>query len=360
MTTRATTLAATVAALLVAGAGGAPSATRPPPTTLVTDSGLIHAFAQDSGTIAWIGGGFSVHVRRLAAKHGSVVGSALQEGGPQRIVGRPLALAGTTALWTSYNGGNTLETAIHTGSPTKRERLVYVLAHMPGPADGSFLSAVAGHGSTLVFGDVEQACDLEYNCQRLDVTGAVRRVDASGSAVAGLPSPFLLTTSSGWIALVPAKTPRFFPDIGPPRAAEYAPVQVYGPDGHLVSSFVPDGTPRAIALAWPKLALLFEFVDGSRRIELRDGRTGGYWNVGGEASFTRVPPTVGRVAVGTPGAVYAVGSAIYLLRAQQPQLVWRAAGAPIGLSIEGHRIAWAENVHGHGRIRTVNVKGTGR
>lgn len=356
MTISPTELAATVAALLVAGVGGAPSATRPPPTTLVTDSGLIHAFAQDSGTIAWIGGGFSVHVRRLDARRGSVVGSALQEGGPKKVVGRPLALAGTTALWTSYNGGNTLEVAIHSGSPTQRDRLIYVLDHIPGPAEGSYLTAVAGHGTTLVFGDVEQACDLDYNCLRIDVTGAVRRADKSGSAVAGLPSPFLLATSSGRIALVPAKTPRFYPDIGPPRAAEYAPVQVYGSDGHLVSSFVPNGTPRAIALTWPKLALLFEFVDGSRQIELRDARTGGYWNVGGEASFTKVPTTVGRVAVGTPGAAYAVGSAIYLLRAQRPQLVARAGGAPIGLSIEGRRLAWAENVHGRGRIRTMSLR----
>lgn len=356
MTVRPTTFAATVAALLVAGAGGAPSATRPAPTTLATDSGPIHAFAQDSGAIAWIGGGFSVHVRRLAASHGSVVGSALQEGGPQKVVGRPLALAGTTALWTSYNGGNTLEVAIHSGSPTQRARLIYVLDHMPGPAEGSYLTAVAGHGSTLVFGDVEQACDLEYDCRRIDVTGAVRRADTSGSAVNGLPAPFLLATSSGRIALVPAKTPRFYPDIGPPRAAEYAPVQVYGSDGHLIASFLPNGTPRAIALAWPKLALLFELVDGSRRIELRDARTGAYWNVGGEASFTKVPATVGRVAVGTPGAVYAVGSTIYLLRAQQPQLVTRAGGAPIGLSMEGRRVAWAENVHGHGRIKTVTLR----
>jgi hypothetical protein len=245
---------------------------------------------------------------------------------------------------------------VHTGSPTLRGRVVSDLSYMPGPPWGSWVGGVGGDGSTLVFGTVNQGCDDEWNCRRVDVTGSVERVKTSAAKIAGLPSPFLLATSAGRIALVPAKTPRFFPDLGPPRAAEYAPVQAYGPDGHLVSSFVPNGTPRAIALGWPKLALLFEFVDGSKQIELRDARTGGYWNVGGEASFTRVPATVSRVAVGTPGAVYAAGSAIYLLPSQRPQLVWRAAGPPIGLSIEGHRIAWAENMHGHGRIRTVTVR----
>lgn len=351
----AVALAAPGAALILLGAAGAPSATRPAPKTLLAESGPIHGFAQDAGAVAWIGPGYLVHVRRIAAKRGSVIGDALQRGGPVRIKTRPLALAGTRAVWTSYNGGNTLEIHVHAGSPSQPEKEIYELDSMPGPPDGSWLGGVAGDGSTLVFGELLQRCDVEWDCRRIDVTGAVRRADASASAVQGLPPPFLLAASSSRIALVPAKTPRFFPDIGPPRAAEYAPVQVHDLDGHLISSFVPDGTPRAIALSWPKLALLFEFVDGSRRVELRDARTGGYWNVGGEASFTRVPTTVTRVAVGSPGAVYAIGNAIYLLRGQTRQLVARAAAAPIGLSIEGRRIAWAENVHGKGRIRTLTI-----
>lgn len=349
-------LFAASAVLLVLSAAGAPSATRPVPKTLLAEGGSIHAFAQDAGAVAWIGPGYLVHVRRIGAKRGAVIGDALQKGGPVRIAARPLALAGTRAVWTSYNGGNWLEVKVHTGSPGHGGSVIRELAYMPGPPDGSWLGGVAGDGSTLVFGEILQRCDVEWNCRRIDVTGAVRRSDDGATAIAGLPAPFLLATSGSRIALVPAKTPRFFPDIGPPRAAEYAPVQVYGQDGHLISSFVPDGTPRAIALAWPKLALLFEFVDGSRQIELRDARTGGYWNVGGEASFTKVPVTVRGVAVGAPGAVYAVGSAIYVLRAQKPQLVARSVGAPIGLSIEGKRIAWAENVRGKGRIRSLTLR----
>jgi hypothetical protein len=32
-----------------------------------------------------------------------------------------------------------------------------------------------------------------------------------------------------------------------------------------------------------------------------------------------------------------------------------AAAPPIGLSVEGSRVAWAENVHGRGRIRALGV-----
>ncbi len=37
----------------------------------------------------------------------------------------------------------------------------------------------------------------------------------------------------------------------------------------------------------------------------------------------------------------------------------RAAAPPIGMSIEGSRVAWAENVKGRGRIRALFVNGRG-
>jgi hypothetical protein len=333
-----------------------PAAASPPTPlrakTLVTEGGHIHAFAQDAGAVAWVGHDYAVHVRRLTAKHGSVVGSA--SSGYTTVVWQ-LALAKTQALWTSYDAGNFIYTTVHTGSPTLRERAVFSLSFMPGPAWGSWLAGVAGDGSTLVFGTVNQSCDVEWNCRRLDVTGAVERVGAKATAVVGLPSPYLLATSSGRIALVPAKTPRFFPDVGPPRVAEYAPVQIYDSTGQLISTIVADGTPRAISLDWPKLALLFEFVDGRRQIQLYDARTGGYWFNNGAAVFARVPETVKRISVGVPGTVYSVGNAIYLLRRQQAQLIWRAGSAPIGLSLEGRQIAWAENAHNRGQIKVLNL-----
>jgi hypothetical protein len=86
-------LLAASAVLFVLSAAGAPSATRPVPKTLLAEGGSIHAFAQDAGAVAWIGPGYLVHVRRIGAKHGAVIGDALQKGGPVRIAARPLALA---------------------------------------------------------------------------------------------------------------------------------------------------------------------------------------------------------------------------------------------------------------------------
>jgi hypothetical protein len=324
--------------------------------TLVSEKGPIHAFAQDTDSIAWIGSGYLVHVRRLVGRRGSVIGDARQRGGPVKVNGRPLALAGTRALWTSYNGGNFLETHIYAGSPAQTNE-IYELDNQPGSPAGAYLGGVAGDGATLVFGDIGSNCDNEYNCRRIDVSGAVKRVSTEVKDIPRIPPSFMLATSSNRIAVVPAKTPRFYPDIGPPRAAEYAPVEVYDLAGHLISTTVQmPGIPRAIALSWPRLAVLVEFVDGNRQIQLYDASTGGYWIAGGEGVFTRVPATVTQVAVGNLGAVYSVGSRIYLLRKQQPRLVWHASGSPIGLSIEGRRVAWAENVKGRGRIVALAIR----
>jgi hypothetical protein len=356
--TRGASLLAVAVLVLGIPLAGRTTATRAKPHTLVVAHGQIYAFAQDTSTIAWIDSGYRVHVNRLGAQRGSVIGSALHGGG-HKAKTYPLALAGIRALWTSYDRGNFLYTYVYTGSPTLAEREIAELVYMPddGPG-GTYLSGVAGDGATLALGTTGQHCDDDYNCRRIDVDGAVRRVNTDARDIPGIPPSVMLATSSSRIALVPAKTPRFYPDLGPPRAAEYAPVQVFDLAGHLISSVVPPGTPRAIALSWPKLAVLFEFVDGSRQIQLYDARTGGYWTTreyGGV--FTKVPVTVKRVAVGPLGAVYAVGGKIYLLRQQKPQFVWRASGTPIGLSIEGRRIAWAVNLKGRGRIVALTLPG---
>ncbi len=343
-------LTALLCATALSAAGDRSLAASPALRTLVVAKGPINAFAQGASTIAWIGPDYRVHVRQVSARRGVIIGSALHPGGYKAKSFR-LALAGAQALWTSYDRGNFLYTHVYTGSPALGEREVAELVYMPGDGpEGTYVGGLTGDGATLVLATIGQSCDNEYDCRRIDVNGAVKRVRTDAQDIAGIPPSVMLAASSNRIAVVPAKTPRLFPDIGPPRAAEYAPVQVYDLAGHLISSVVPPGTPRAIALSWPKLAVLFEFVDGGRQIQLYDARTGAYWAEGGAAVVRRVPVTVTRVAVGSQGVVYSVGTKIYLLRRQRLQLIWRASEKPIGLSIEGRRVAWAVNLKGRGRI----------
>ena len=105
----------------------------------------------------------------------------------------------------------------------------------------------------------------------------------------------------------------------------------------------PAGTVRQIALSWPHLAVLVRRPLGSQAIE-RCGVNGGL------EETTPVATTATDVSIGTGGIVYRVGRTIYTSRRSKPALLWRAKATPIGLSVEGRRVAWAVNLHGSGLI----------
>jgi hypothetical protein len=57
------------------------------------------------------------------------------------------------------------------------------------------------------------------------------------------------------------------------------------------------------------------------------------------------------------GIVYRAGTKILLVGPSGvPKLLWTARGRPIGLSIVGRRVAWAESVKGHGRIVALTIR----
>jgi hypothetical protein len=58
-----------------------------------------------------------------------------------------------------------------------------------------------------------------------------------------------------------------------------------------------------------------------------------------------------------PRVVYRTGHKIRLLdiRTQERTVISRPTSSPIGLSIEGRRVAWAQNRMGEGRIKRVIV-----
>jgi hypothetical protein len=340
---------------LPAGAGTGSSGRAKPVTarTLVVEEGPIRAFAQDANTIAWIGRSYDVHVRRLAARTGSIVGRTSSRG----PVARPLALAGTRALWTSYAGGNSVEITLWSGKLD-----VDHLGYSPGDNAGSFLGGVAGDGATLVYAVVGQFSPCSCGGP-LTVTGggvSIVTEHQSPPAIAGIFPPVKLALSRGRLAVVPAASP--VPNDGyTPRAAENGPVNVYDLSGRLLLSVPETGIVRGIALSWPELSVLVERPDGSKWIERYDARTGELIAVPEHGdqlgAQTRIALAATGLATGSIGTVYRVGRTIYLLsNRQQPKLVWRAAGTPLGLSVEGRRIAWAENVKGRGAIVALTLR----
>ena len=237
-----------------------------------------------------------------------------------------------------------------------------------GRAAGDFLTGVAGDGPTLVYATAVEVCDdiQGHDCHRLDAVGGVTFVNGQLSAptIPTIPAPVMLAfaahdpqsskgISQPMVGVVPAATPVLSDFGNVPRAAPNGPVEAFrvlgGPLNvvHSMGRFAPVGTVKAIALDFERLAVLVERPDGTRVLE----RYALSWEGGALIGATTVSKaTAPELSISKVGIVYRVGGKIYLLAGGTPRLVWKASGTPIGLSIESHRIAWAVNIKGQGRI----------
>lgn len=362
-------IAAASLLLLVVSASAptAPAASAKPttPKTLVSEKGPIRAFAQDAESIAWIGPSYKVHVRSLLIGASAVVGSAAPVAGTPKPA---LALAGTRALWTQFGGGNSMEYGLWTSTFGSRPMLIDLFMGGNGDPGGIFLGGVAGDGPTLLYGKTVEGCDNPdvTNCKRLDVTGG-GVIFVTGqfeqSTISTIPAPVMLAfaghdpqsgqISQGMIAVAPAESPLLSNLGDAPRVAENGSVKIYRFLNRpiLFSSVAPRGTVKAIALSFSSLAVLAQRADGTKAIERYEPRHG---KLIGTASVPKA--TTSELTISASRVVYRIGNKIYLLAGGAPKLVWKAAGTPLGLSIEGRRIAWAENVKGHGRIVALTLR----
>jgi hypothetical protein len=119
--------------------------------------------------------------------------------------------------------------------------------------------------------------------------------------------------------------------------------------GRVTRRIAVTGRVKAFALSRSTVAVL---VDGTAglRIELFDARP----NTSHGA--VRVPAeTASELSAAAENVVFHAGNAIYLLDGDRRtvRIVAVATSTPIGLSIEGPRVAWAENEPGRGRIQVV-------
>jgi hypothetical protein len=345
--------------LLTLGSASAAPAKHPvTPRTLVSSHNVIYALAQDGDTLGWVAADARVRIRRVSAGRTWVVGKVDP---PERAGGATIAVAGTRALWAWDNGGNNAETAIVTGAPGRKAVGIEGLqGGFRGFGDGERFSGLAGDGMTLAFGWATEACsdqphgicdlcDPLGSCPLYVVGGAVALVPVQASrqrppAIPSVTPPALFDVGQGRVAVVPARSPT--PEgEWVPRVAEDGPVEVFDLAGRLLMRVRLPGFARGVALFGHKLALLQERPDGSKVILRYDARNGTYLGGSGLLSLGTTD-----LSAATGGIVFRDGRRIYLLRGRTPTLLAEAAHTPIGLSIEGRRIAWAENGHGHGRI----------
>jgi hypothetical protein len=351
-----------------------PTASSAPRTeTLYTrPGGTIAAFAQDGPLISW----FAPREPRCNRVHVLSLGNGLKADLPlqgsarnvtclwQTIQPVWLALAGSTSqvLWTlRENAPLPFDYLVGAGAGDLMERRYQEIAHTKRGA-GLWLGGVAGDGATLVYGLTSVDYEDEAGC--LAGTGSCAMQKAGGGVyrVIGRQTPKLIegtdaavavAASGSTVAYVPAAT---VATDGRPAAGGDLPIEVVDAGtGASIAHIQPQGTPLAIALS-PHVLSTLERTALGLRLAWYDSATGR------AAGSVPIPVAASPELSATDRvAVYRVGRNVHSvdLTTGQVALLVKTAAWPIGLSIEGGRLAWAENLKSGARIRALHLSGQG-
>jgi hypothetical protein len=331
----------------------------------------ISAFAQDGSLVAWFSpsarGCNRVHVKSLA--NGLHVVLPQQAGAPNVTcrweVGRThvdLALAGSTALWTLQEKAPIPFDYLLGASATlgdRKERRFQELAHT-NRGTGLWLGGIAGDRRTLVYGVTSVDYVDEAGCLAGTSPCALRVVGGGVYRMVGRQVPKLIAgtestgaaavaASAGAVAFVPTEG---LGKDGQPLAGDLPIEIVDATSGAAIASAQPLGTPVALTLTPHVLATLERTPLGLRLAwySRSTGRLAGFVPVSSKASpaLTANDHTI----------VYRVGRALRAVDIETHAVrpLARAAAQPIGLSLEGRRLAWAENLNGSARIRALYLR----
>ena len=351
-------LLSVLVAPLVVTAGTVTTAQRlPAPRTLLSTRQPIYAFTQDGDRMAWVADDGRVRVRSLSLRRTWLVGTVDRD----RASSSMLALAGNRALWSWDAGGNSTESPVVLGAPGhKQVTIAHLGGGLRGMGDGHDLVDVAGDGSTLAYGWVAETCPGQpYGCNTFD---APLVVDGGGVSLAtwapaprpfsppviqGAPPPVLFAATQGRVAVAPARASGLPGTV--PRMIEDGPVEVYDLAGNRLLHVPMLGLVRHLALWRSKLAVILERPEGMLVAQQFIVPNPSF------VAGARLPLGATDIATGSGGTTFRAGRSVYVLGIESVRLVARTAAHPIGLSIEGRRIAWAENVHGKGRIQAVTA-----
>jgi hypothetical protein len=352
------------------------------PRTLYTaPSGTIQAFAQDGPVLAWFAPAATKtdcnSVRVLSLDNGGQIRLPDQTAAAHNVTCRwdvappvNLALAGSDVLWTlrERQAPVQFDYVLGAGTSDTRERRFQEVAHARRGA-GLWLGGIAGDSiptgpdsiSTLVYGTTavqfvdEIACLSGGSCDMKISGGGVYRVIGrkAPELVPNSEPAVEVAVSGATVAYVPAAS------VGangtPVAAADRSVVLLDVRTGRRIADVSPGGTPIAIALA-PHMLAMLERTPAGVTLAWYSTTTGA--NVGSVA----VPSnTVPELSANDQQAVFRIGHFIHVLTyaTGHSRTVAQTAGTPIGVSLEGSRLAWAENVKGRGRIRALNLNGRG-
>jgi hypothetical protein len=357
-----------LAALGVAAATAHTAAAAPRPQTAYESlpHEQISAFAQDGSRLAWfaasdtscnaveilqLGNGIHIKLPRATAQNVTCRWNVVP---PVR-----LALAGTEALWTLREAAPPaplpFDYVLGAGLGNTQERRFQEIAHSNSGA-GLWLGGIAGDADTLVYAITsvdyvdEVAClstpDAPDACaMKIDGGGIYRVVGRSDRLVPHTEASVAVAASGTNVAYLTASSVAAH---GQPQTSADRPIEIRDvATGGQMATARPAGIPLAIALSPTVLATLEQ-----TRLGLRIA-----WyspSTGALSGSVPVPAATSLELSTSDGLiVFRVGRSIRSIdvASRRVRTLAKAAATPIGLSVEGDRVAWAENVKGRGRIR---------
>lgn len=356
--------AAAFASLLVP-----PRAAAAQPQTVFVQRAPIAAFAQDGPYIAWFTQGRRgcnrVRVRSL--RNGLQV--ALPSEGTRNVTCRfepangrvGLALAGTRALWALPQAAPLpLDYLLGASVASEAERRFQEVAHTTRGV-GQWLGGIGGDGGTLAYAVTTVDYADEAGCLAgsgpctlvrsgggvYRISGRQRvRVPKTGPAVA-------VAVSAGAVAYVPTGG---IGARGRPLPGADLPITIVDArSGEQIAAVLPQGVPLAIALSRHVLASLERTPLGLRVAWYRRA-------TGAPLGSVPVPRrTAAALTANDRHVVFRVGRSIRTVDVATHRIrtLARTGALPIGLSLDGNWLRWAENRRGVGRIRALYVSGRG-
>jgi hypothetical protein len=352
------------------------TATRAQPQTvwLSPPHGTIAAFAQDGSEMAWFAPGGRrcnlVHLRSTTAPAEIELPSQAARNVTCHFVRSrrapvQLAVAAESGdvLWTlPLESPLALDYVLGAGvAPTQRAEVRLLEAAHTGKGVGQWLGGISGDGRTLAFAVTSVGWRDESGC--LAGIAPCTLVKSGGGVyvvrgrarvhVRGTSAAVEVATSGDRVAYVPTGV---IGRDGRPLASADLPIDVVATDtGDRVASVVPQGAPIAIALSAHVLATLEQTPLGMR-LAWYDPATG---HARGAVPVPRT--TAASLTASDQVVVFHVGRSLRAVSVatHRVRVLAQAAATPIGVSLEGSRLAWAENLPLYARIRALYVSGSG-
>jgi hypothetical protein len=339
------------------------------PVTLVNVAAPIYSFAHDDGMLAWeecCTGGWETRstIKVGGALDGRAVTVSRPDGGDGPYVMEEFALGGRRVVWGGFvdccnSGYGEFETAAPGSKPKRLRGLDLDYWEW-----GEYPTGAAGDGTTLVYSiatiEPSYGSDDQVDSWAVAGGGVWRVVGSKSVRVPHTPPTAMLAVARRAIALVPADQRRYHGPCSEKnplgcaevRIAPGARVEVRDAvNGVLIATFAPKGRVAALGMDEETVAVVVR-SGREARVEWYSA------NSGKPLGTSSVPRSIAdSIDVSGHAIVLHRGKTILAVDTGTRQIrdLALVSSPPVGLSIEGDRVAWAEKVGNRGAIRAVTV-----